>query len=168
GESVLLLSTFLVDASEDVGIQFQLPELRNTYLDVKNRYYLAAEYMECRFCKRTIISYDSSLIQQLPYVLKFCFPTVLTRKLTADKVVVGLMRARTIGNSLTAVCRDICELHSKDLNYLADCARYKRNRESLGLASCRYEDPPPFSALPTAKWFLASYSHDAWSRLDHL
>ncbi|KZS02231.1 Uncharacterized protein APZ42_000804, partial [Daphnia magna] len=56
----------------------------------------------------------------------------------------------------------------KTVMYLPDCARQKRNRESLRLPSFRYEDPPPFSALPTAKWFLATYVRDVWSRLYYL
>jgi hypothetical protein len=34
-------------------------------IDIKNRYYLAAEYLECSSCKEMFISYDHSLMEQL-------------------------------------------------------------------------------------------------------
>lgn len=47
-------------------------------VDVKSRYYLASEYLECRSCKGTYIAYDSRLHDQLPDALKLRFPIILT------------------------------------------------------------------------------------------
>lgn len=41
-------------------------------IDLKNKYYLAAEYLECRSCKGTFISHDSRLIDQLQSYLSDC------------------------------------------------------------------------------------------------
>ena len=142
-------------------------------IDLKNRYYLAAEYLECRSCKGTYIAYDSRLQEQLPYALKIRFSIVLTRKFACDQSVVAMMRARTQGNSPTALCNGVRELHTEEwmrntVAYLSDCDRHKKNREIIKFAPNDYEKPPPFSLPPTPKWFLATYVRDVWSRLEML
>lgn len=142
-------------------------------IDLKNKYYLAAEYLECRSCKGTFISYDSSLIDQLPVALKVRFPVVLTRKFSCDQSVVALIRARTLGNSSTAVCHDVKELHTEEwmrctVSYLSDCNRHKKAREFMKLEAVSYEHPPELKSVPTQKWFLATYVRDVWSRLPSL
>ena len=143
-------------------------------IDIKSRYYLAAEYLECRSCKGTFITFDSRLSGQLPLSLKLRFPIILTRKFACDESVVALMRARTLGNSPTAVCNDVKEMQSeewirKTILYLSDCERHKKSRERLKLpAVAAYEKPPSFKSPPTPKWFLATYVRDVWSRLDTL
>ena len=144
-----------------------------TVIDVESRYYLASEYLECLSCNGTFIAYNSRLTEQLPDALKFQFPTVLKRKFATDKSVVAMMRARTLGNSPTATCNDISELHSEEwmqstVMYLSDCDRHKRSRESLKLPASLYENLPAFTSLLTAKWFLATYVRDVWSWLDSL
>ena len=142
-------------------------------IDLKNRYYLAAEYLECRSCKGTYIAYDSRLQEQLPYALKIRFSIVLTRKFACDQSVVAMMRARTQGNSPTALCNGVRELHTEEwmrntVAYLSDCDRHKKSREIIKFAPNDYEKPPPFSLPPTPKWFLATYVRDVWSRLEML
>ena len=93
-------------------------------------YYLAGEYMECSVCYGTFISWDNRMLQQLTVDVRSRFPAVLTRKYGCDVAVVGLLRARTLGNSPTALCHNLHEVHSeewmrKQLSYLGDCERHR-------------------------------------------
>lgn len=140
-------------------------------IGLKDRYYLATEYLECRSCTGTFLSYDARLLAQLPFNLRALFPVVMTRKFAADESVVALMRARTLGNSPTAVHHDVNEIQTEEwmrnVNaYLADCSRHKRS--VFRAAGTTYEAPPPYKPTPTPKWFLGLYVRDCYSRLDLL
>ena len=65
-------------------------------LDTKDFYYLAGEYMECG-CSGTFNSWDRRLLAQLTDGARALFPAVLTGKYTCDRVVVAMMRPRTLG-----------------------------------------------------------------------
>ena len=70
------------------------------------------------------------MLQQLTVDVRSRFPAVLTRKYGCDVAVVGLLRARTLGNSPTALCHNLHEVHSeewmrKQLSYLGDCERHR-------------------------------------------
>ena len=132
------------------------------------------------------------MLQQLTVDVRSHFPAVLTRKYGCDMAVVGLLRARTLGNSPTALCHNLHEVHSeewmrKQLSYLGDCERQRyiqvvmfmcksicfkfyRRRAShlLGITVTKYEEPTPFPQFPGPKWFLAVYVRDVWSRLPEL
>lgn len=68
-------------------------------MDVKDFYYLAAEYMECGNveCKGTYIAWDSRMLEQLADGVRAHFPAVLTRKYACDRSVITLLRSRTLG-----------------------------------------------------------------------
>ena len=139
-----------------------------TIVDLKDQYYLATEYLECRSCKGTFLSYDSRLMDNLPTYLRICFPIVLTRKYACDVSVVALMGSRSIGNSPTALRKDLNEIHTdewirKCIVYLSNCKRHKENRFAGQLLM--YQHPPEFRPVPSPKWFLAVYLRDVWSRL---
>ncbi|KAJ7357858.1 hypothetical protein OS493_022676 [Desmophyllum pertusum] len=72
-------------------------------LDVKDFYYLAGEYHFCNCCKGTFIAWDARLLQQLSNDIRALFPVVLTYKYACDVSVVSLLRARSLGNSSTAI-----------------------------------------------------------------
>lgn len=142
-------------------------------VDIKDQYYLATEYLECNHCKGTFISYDSRLQEQLPEHIRVRFQIVLTRKFACDISVVAMMRSRTLGNSPTALCNNVRELHTDEwmrlsLCYLTDCQRHKKKLDSLKLSPCSYNPSPPFKSPPTPKWFLAIYIRDVWARLPWL
>ena len=59
-------------------------------LDMKDFYYLAAEYLDCNLCNGTFISYDNKILDQLPYGVRAKFPAVLTYKYACDQAVVSL------------------------------------------------------------------------------
>ena len=137
------------------------------------------------------ISWDNRMLQQLTVDVCSCFPAVLTRKYGCDMAVVGLLQAQTLGNSPTALCYNLHEVHSeewmrKQLSYLGDSERHRyltymynvytcavthhpfRKRHLLGAAVTRYEEAAPFPRFPGPKWFLVVYTCDVWSRLPEL
>ena len=70
------------------------------------------------------------MLNQLTSDVCAWFPAVLTYKCACDQAVVTLFRARTLGNSSTALRNNILEVHSeewlkKQLSYLGDCHRHK-------------------------------------------
>ena len=162
-------------------------------IDLRDDYYLAGEYMECNVCNGTFISWDNRMLQQLTVDVRSRFPAVLTRKYGCDMAVVGLLRARTLGNSPTALCHNLHEVHSeewmrKQLSYLGDCEHHRyvmymytlhvliyftlyhpfRRRHLLCATVTKYEEAAPFPRFPVPKWFLAVYIRDVWSRLPEL
>ena len=71
--------------------------------------------MECSTCNGTFISWDSRILRQLTTVdVRSRFSAVLTRKYGCDMAVVGLLRARTLGNTSTALCHNLLEVHSEE------------------------------------------------------
>ena len=142
-------------------------------LDVKDYYYLAGEYMECGLCGGTFISWDDRMLQQLVDGLRGQFPAVLTRKYAADKAVLSLLWARTLGNSPTALANNLREAHSAEwlqrtLSYLDDCERHRRSAQTFHQPVPIYREAPTFPTFPGAKWFLSVYVRDVWSRLPSL
>ncbi|XP_064391951.1 uncharacterized protein LOC135339658 isoform X4 [Halichondria panicea] len=138
-------------------------------LDFKDRYYLAAEYYECRICKGTYAAWDHRILDQLDEGLRSHFPAVLTRQYGCDKSVITLLRSRTLGNSPSALRNKVWEVHSdhflaQQLRYLSDC---KRHRDGIGqhTTHCQYIEPPSLPPFPSREWFLAVYTRDVWNRL---
>ena len=83
------------------------------------------------------------------------------------------MRARTLGNSPTALQHSIQEEHSeawmrKHLLYLSDCASHIKGQQRLSLPQSTYVHAVQPKTLPKAKWFLASYVRDVYSGLPTL
>uniref|UniRef100_UPI00358E8398 uncharacterized protein n=1 Tax=Myxine glutinosa TaxID=7769 RepID=UPI00358E8398 len=142
-------------------------------LDLRDYYYLAAEYMDCGRCKGTFIAYDSRLLEQLADGPKSVFPALLTYKYACDRAVVSLLRSRTLGNSPTALQHNLQELHSeewlrKQMRYLSDCRQHMKGLQGMHIQPPRYQEAPAFKILPNAKWFLASYVRDVWGRLPEM
>lgn len=139
-------------------------------LDIKDFYYLAAEYHSCKGCNRTYIAWNRRLLQQLPVDVVSRFPVVLTYKYACDVSVVSMLWARSLGNSST---KKIKELHSEDwmrktISYLANCKRHKVTHAQFNMPPVHYPQEKPMKSVPSAKWFLACYVCDVHSRLDLL
>ena len=104
-------------------------------LDIKDFYYLAAEYHSCKGCKGTYIAWDRRL-QQLLVDVGSLFPVVLTYQCwKCDVSVVSMLRARSVGNSSTALQKKIKELHSEDwmrktISYLVNCHQFITHKRS--------------------------------------
>ena len=142
-------------------------------LDVKDYYYLAAEYMDCNECSGTFIAWDARMLNQLPYGLRVKFPAVLTYRYACDYSVISLLRSRTLGNSPTALQANLCELHTdcwlkRNAEYLRDAIKHAEGLSFLHLPSQTYDEAEVFKVMPSAKWFLASYARDVWTRLEQL
>ncbi len=143
-----------------------------TVIDLKGRYYFAAEYHQCPSCEGTFIAYDARILKQLPFSLR-PFPVLLTRKFASDIGVVNLMRSRSLGNSSTSLWNDDKEMHSEEwmrraVAYMSDCERLKISPKRFALPEVTYSELPIFHAPPGCKWFLATYLRDVWSRLPAL
>ena len=132
-------------------------------LDVKDFYYLATENLDCNVCKMTILSYDDRILNQLPFGICVKFPAVLTYKYACDQAVVSLLRSRTLGNSPTTLQHKFLEVHSEE--WLRRQAMYLHDCLLLGQPIPVYDNAGKLRAVPSAKWFLAAYIRDAWSRL---
>ncbi|XP_072050117.1 uncharacterized protein [Amphiura filiformis] len=142
-------------------------------LDLRDFYYLAGEYMDCKSCGGTYISWDKRILDQLPEGIRARFPVILTHKYACDESLVALLRARTLGNSPTALQHNLQEVHSdtwlkKLAVYLSDCQQHQKGLQALKLAPAIYEEAAPMRDLPRARWFLAAYVRDVWTRLPQL
>ena len=137
-------------------------------MDVKDYYYLVAEYMDCRACSGTFISGDQRMLSQLADGVRARFPVQMTRKYACDESVIAVLRSCTLGNSPTALRNTLHELHSEEwlrrqLDYLSCCQRHRRGVMALKLKPADFQKPTPFQPFPTSKWFLAAYVRDVWS-----
>ena len=47
-------------------------------LDVKDQYYMSAEYTDCRGCSGTFVAWDHSMLSQLANGVRALFPAILT------------------------------------------------------------------------------------------
>ena len=127
----------------------------------------------CGGCKMTLIAYDHRIMEQLPYVLRSRFPAVLTYKYACDRSVVSMLRSRTVGKSPSALQAMLLELHMenwlrKQTEYLNECLLHSKGIQGLADPESSYQKADGFKVIPKAKWFLACYARDVWSRLDTL
>ena len=134
-------------------------------LDIKDYYYLAAEYMKCRVCKGTFIVWDHQTLGQLADGVRSWFPVILTYKYACDKSIICLLYGRTLGNSPTAVQHTVHEAHSaywmhRQIQFLSDCQKYSAGLRSLGQAVPSFDQTAPFRSLLTMWWFLVVYVRD--------
>lgn len=142
-------------------------------MDFTNFYYLAGEYMDCRGCNASFISWDRRILDQLTDGVRARFPVVLTFKYACDQSVIALMRSRTLGkiimiigqlhslfqysgNSSTAMRNTLHEIHSEEwlkrqLAYLTDCQRHMKGLQKLQQPPVTYAETMSFPAFPTAK-----------------
>jgi hypothetical protein len=102
------------------------------------------------------------MLDQLTDGVRAHFPVVLTRKYACDRAVITMLRARTLGNSPTALRHNLQEVHSEEwlrrqVSYLSDCERHQKELQQFGQATQEYAEAAPFPAFPSARWFLAAY-----------
>ena len=83
-------------------------------MDLRDYYYVAGEYMECRVCSGTFISWDRRILDQLASGVCARFPVLMTRKYACDQSVIALLHSRTLGNSPTALHNTLHEIHSEE------------------------------------------------------
>ena len=129
--------------------------------------------MDCRACSGMYITWDSRILGQLSDGVRARFPLLMTRKYACDQSDIALLHSRTLGNSPTALCitmksraRSGC-MH-RQLDYLGCCLRYQKGMKALNPPIPDYPKPTRFPPFLTAKWFLAAYVQEVWSRMDGL
>ncbi len=83
-------------------------------LDIKDYYYLAAEYTQCQRCNSTFIAWGKRMLNQLAEGVRIQFPIVLTYRYACDISIVSLLRARTLGNSPSTLCNNLLEVHTEE------------------------------------------------------
>jgi hypothetical protein len=142
-------------------------------LDIKDYYYLAAEYHFCKGCNSTFIAWDKRILDLLPDRVRNKFPVVLTYKYACDASVISLLRSRTLGNSPSALQNNICELHSEEwmrkcVSYLSACQQHRAAAHTFGQSPVEYQKEQQLKNPPSARWFLACYVRDVYNRLDYL
>ena len=116
--------------------------------------------MYCSLCGDTFIAWDQRMLNQLSDGQRPKFPAVLRRKYTCDR---SLLRARTLGNSSTAVANNVHKLHTNEwlLRHTAYCERHKKGLESFNLPIPEAPLPPKFL---TPRWFaLLCSSETSWN-----
>ncbi len=96
------------------------------------------------------------MLEQLSAGIRAYFPAVLTRKYACDQSVITMLRSRTLGNSPTALCNNVMEVHSEEwtrrvINYLSDCNRHRKGMTQMGCSVPVYKEPSPFPPFPKAK-----------------
>ena len=67
------------------------------------------EYMDCKFCRATFVSWDNWMLAQLADGVGAYFPVTLTRKYACDHSVVTLLRAHTHWVIIPQPCAIICK-----------------------------------------------------------
>ena len=92
-------------------------------------------------------------------------PSCLCR-LSCDKRVVGLMKARTLGNSASALRAALVEQHTKD--WLVRTLRYLSVLEQLQVpgVAVRRVTVLPMRPIPNVPWLISVYARDALGRLE--
>ena len=74
---------------------------------------LAHTSLDCRSCKGTFVAWDLRILDQLSKGVRARFPDALTYKYSYDRAVIAALRARTLGNSPTALRNSLQEAHSE-------------------------------------------------------
>ncbi|XP_045166755.2 uncharacterized protein LOC123530114 [Mercenaria mercenaria] len=141
-------------------------------LDIHDYYIIAGEDYECNKCKRRVISWSQSVLDQLDLTERSKFPCILTDRYACDLKVVRMMRQRTLGNSSSLVCKQIAENHGE--SYLDKCRQYAtkfmafKKSAAKGLVTIpAFVEPPPVMEIPRHRWFMKVYQLDVISRLDY-
>lgn len=100
-------------------------------------------------------------------------PAFLTSKYACDLKIVRLLRQRGLGNSSSAVMKQVREQHGESyLNnlqmHLSHCRDFKTSAERGFFAPIQFSEPPPAAAVPTHCWLMKVYQIDVLNRVDYI
>ena len=70
-------------------------------IDIRERYLIATEKVECKACKKKYMCWNWNMLKQLDIGHQNQFPAILTNRLACDIKVITLLRQRGLGNSAT-------------------------------------------------------------------
>lgn len=121
----------------------------------------------------TVISWSEGVLNQLDNATRSRFPCILTSKYACDLKIVRLLRQRGLGNSSSAVMKQVREQHGESyLNnlqlYLSHCRDFKTSAERGFFAPIQFSEPPPAAAVPRHRWFMKVYQIDVLNRVDYI
>lgn len=140
---------------------------------VASPYFMAAEYLACKGCKRKVISWSHNIVSQLDIGHRVQFPCLLTSKLGCDMQVVRQMRQRGLGNSSSQIQKQLEEQHSevwlhKQLQFFTDCRGLMQAVASGLVGPVEIGDLPAMMTVPKHRWLMQVYSQDVLSRLEEI
>lgn len=140
---------------------------------VTGSYFMVAEYLACKACKRKVISWSHNVVSQLDIGHRTMFPCILTSKLGCDMQVVRLMRQRDLGYSSSQLQKQLEEQHTevwlqKQLQFLTDCSGIARAASTGLVAPVTIGDMPVMMPVPKHRWLMQVYSQDVLGRLDEI
>uniref|UniRef100_A0A8W8NVU4 DUF6729 domain-containing protein n=1 Tax=Magallana gigas TaxID=29159 RepID=A0A8W8NVU4_MAGGI len=100
-------------------------------------------------------------------------PAFLISKYACDLKIVRLLRQRGLGNSSSAVMKQVREQHGESyLNnlqmHLPHCRDFKTSAERGLFAPIQFSEPPPAAAVPTHCWLMKVYQIDVLNRVDYI
>ena len=142
-------------------------------VDIDSNYNLAAEYLECKNCKRKVISWSPGIVKQLDMGHQLQFPVLLTYQYACDVRVIRLLRQRGLGNSSTQLQKKLTEEHSekylqRSAQYLTECQYFARASRSGLTDTIHFQEPPQFMPVPKYKWLLTVYAQDIMTRIEYI
>ncbi|CAL8406944.1 unnamed protein product [Arctogadus glacialis] len=140
---------------------------------VSGSYYLVAEYLACKSCKRKVISWSHNIVSQLDIGHRLHFPCLLTYKLGCDMQVVRMMRQRGLGNSSSQLQKQLEEQHAeswlgKTIQFLTAYRGVARAISSGLILPVPLGDLPVMPAVPKHRWLMQVYAQDVLGRLDEV
>lgn len=100
-------------------------------------------------------------------------PAFLISKYACDLKIVRLLRQIGLGNSSSAVMKQVREQHGESyLNnlqmHLSHCRDFKTSAERGFFAPIQFSEPPPAAAVPTHCWLMKVYQIDVLNRVDYI
>ena len=130
-------------------------------------------YCKCFGVFFTVISWSEGVLHQLDTATRSRFPCILTSKYACDLKVVRLLRGRGLGNSSSAVMKQVSEQHGECyLNnlqlYLSNCREFKASAGKGFFAPLQFTEPPPAATIPRHRWFMKVYQIDVLERVEYI
>ncbi|XP_035985547.1 uncharacterized protein LOC118559003 [Fundulus heteroclitus] len=139
-------------------------------LDIDRFYNLVTETLICSKCRRSYLSWNREILEQLDMAHRSEFRVILTRRYACDIRVIRLLRERGLGNGPVRLIGQLKENHSEE--WLKRVACYTRACAGFISKGClltpTFEEPPKPVALPSYKWLSVVYSQDILYRLEDI
>ncbi|CAL8266760.1 unnamed protein product [Boreogadus saida] len=131
-------------------------------LDRSGWYYMATEYLQCPSCGKKVVGWSQDILEQLDVAHREEFPAVLTYK-----VVIAMLKERTLGNGVSRLRASLVEQHSRDWMQRS-IAYLSVLRKLRGPGAAQKDDVslPTFVKVPGLTWFCWVYVLEAVTRLD--
>lgn len=136
-------------------------------------YFIAAEYLACKSCKRKVISWSKNIVSQLDVGHQIQFPCLLASKLACDMEVVRQMRQRGLGNSSSQIQKKLEEQHAetwlqKSILFMSHCRGFARAASTGLVVPLNIGELPSMLTVPKHRWLMQVYAQDVLSRIEEI